>query len=439
MAVAVWTSFQQIANSSGTPYSGALVNVYAAGTTTPLSVFSDSALGVAAANPIVCDSSGQHAMRYIATASYKTTVTDASLNPLTNWSKDNIDPGVAVGSGALPIANGGTGATTAGAARTALGVPASATVTAIASDVTTLQSYHTGTSASKTANGTTAQRSGSPADFDVRGNTTIQSLETYLGGTWHKISFAPPVVAAQKLSIANNAGTPNSKIDLTADAVTIVDTNNAAVRLTSVSLTIDCGTVGANGIDAGSLANSTWYHVFVIFNPATGTTAGLMSASATSPTMPSGYTFKGMFGEYITNASAQFHRISHKGRRAQYVVSASVTTALPTIASGTQGTYSATTPTWATPSITTVVPPTAVEIAVTIANAIAAGTPRDMQLAPSSTYSGAGTANPCLTTLRNADSITSVTQQFVLEGTTIAVTCSGTDGAFFCLGWVKNL
>jgi hypothetical protein len=142
MAVAVWTSFQQISNSTTagtTPYAGAKVNVYAAGTTTPLSVFSDKDLLSAAANPIICDSSGQHAMRYIATANYKTSVADSSDNPLSNWSKDNIDPGVAIGSGALPIANGGTSATTAAAARTALGVPSTATVTTIASDVATLQ------------------------------------------------------------------------------------------------------------------------------------------------------------------------------------------------------------------------------------------------------------------------------------------------------------
>lgn len=147
MAVAVWTSFQQIADSTGKPYSGALVNVYAAGTTTPLTVYSDEALSVSVANPIVCDSSGQHAMRYIATASYKTTVTDSAATPLTNWSKDHIDPGVAVGSGALAVASGGTGATTAGGARTNLGAAAESTVTSLAASVAALQSSVTAVTA----------------------------------------------------------------------------------------------------------------------------------------------------------------------------------------------------------------------------------------------------------------------------------------------------
>jgi hypothetical protein len=139
MAVAVWTSFQQIADPNGSPYSGALVNVYAAGTTTPLSLFTDSGLSTGADNPIVCLSDGTHPMRYMATASYKTAVTTSAGAPLTSWSKDNIDPGVAVGSGALPVANGGTGSTTAGGARTNLGAAAESTVTALASDVSALQ------------------------------------------------------------------------------------------------------------------------------------------------------------------------------------------------------------------------------------------------------------------------------------------------------------
>lgn len=139
MAVSVWTSYQQICDANGVPYSGALVNVYAAGTTTPLSLYSDSALSTGADNPIVCLSDGTHPMRYMATASYKTAVTTSAGAPLSSWSKDNIDPGVAVGSGALPVANGGTGSTTAGGARTNLGAAAESTVTSLALDVTAVQ------------------------------------------------------------------------------------------------------------------------------------------------------------------------------------------------------------------------------------------------------------------------------------------------------------
>lgn len=70
------------------------------------------------------------------------------------------------------------------------------------------------------------------------------------------------------------------------------------------SSTIDCATTGAGGLDAGSLANNTWYHVFAI-GKTDLTTSALASTSASSPTMPSGYTLKRRIGSFRTNGSAQ--------------------------------------------------------------------------------------------------------------------------------------
>lgn len=140
MAATVITSFDQICDANGDPVSGAKINVYAATTTTPLSLFSDPGLSVGTANPIVCDSAGRSnpGMVYLSPVSYKIVVTTSAGGAL--YTRDNIDPGVPFSSGALAIASGGTGATTAGQARTNLDVPSNATVTAIASDVATLQS-----------------------------------------------------------------------------------------------------------------------------------------------------------------------------------------------------------------------------------------------------------------------------------------------------------
>lgn len=441
MTAAVWTSFEQISNSSGVPYSGAKVNVYAAGTVTPLSLFSDETLSTPAANPIVCDSSGQHAMTYFSSANYKTSVTDSANVPLTNWSKDHIDPGVAVGTGALPVANGGTGATSAGSARTNLGAASDASVTTIASNVTTLQGYHAGTSALPIAAGTTAQRPGSPADYNLRGNTTTGSPEIYLGGSWLNVSLAPPVLQFQKLLIFNNAGTPNSKVDLTADAVTVVNAGNVAIRLNSVSLTIDCTTTGANGLDAGALANATWYYVYVIFNPTTGTTAGLMSASATSPTMPSGYTFKGRFGAFITNGSANFLRILQKGRRAQYVVTAASTTpnAVPVFAiSSSSGSPSSGGSALAIGGYV----PTAVA-SIIFGSLYVTGNSSVAILAPNGGYGGTGTTTnppPIWLTAPGANFVSTTAGQpfsMMLESTNVFFACTG--GGLYVSGWEDNI
>ena len=105
------------------------------------------------------------------------------------------------------------------------------------------------------------------------------------------------------LTLSRNAGTPNTKIDVAAGQATD-DTNVASMTLAATA-TIDTGTVGANGLDAGVLALSSWYHAYVIAK-LDGTTAGLLSTSATSPTMPSGYVFKRRIGSVKTNASTQF-------------------------------------------------------------------------------------------------------------------------------------
>jgi len=100
---------------------------------------------------------------------------------------------------------------------------------------------------------------------------------------------------------SNNSGAPNTKIDVAA-GMCADSTNAALIRVTAG--TIDCGTVGANGLDAGALANSTWYHIFAIMKADT-TQALLASTSASAPTLPSGYTYFRRLGSVRTNGSAQ--------------------------------------------------------------------------------------------------------------------------------------
>jgi hypothetical protein len=57
------------------------------------------------------------------------------------------------------------------------------------------------------------------------------------------------------------------------------------------------------GLDTGTVGANTVYYVFVIHNPSTGVTDGLISTSRTSPTMPSGYTKKRLLGFIRTDVS----------------------------------------------------------------------------------------------------------------------------------------
>ncbi len=194
MATEIITSFQQVCDANGDPMSGAKVYVYDVGTTTLKSVWSDTALSAAAANPIVCDSAGRHDMRYIATGSYKIVVKTSA--DITVYTRDNIDGRVPVGSGALAIANGGTSATTAGAALTALGGATAAELADVAADVAALSGTLASSEKTHIATGTTAQRPASPIEGDIRRNTTTTEWEFYNGSTWQNV-FTESDIATQ--------------------------------------------------------------------------------------------------------------------------------------------------------------------------------------------------------------------------------------------------
>jgi hypothetical protein len=76
-------------------------------------------------------------------------------------------------------------------------------------------------------------------------------------------------------------------------------TLSASTKVIQSSGSWTAGT-GNNGLDTGAIANSTWYHVFVICK-ADGTSPDILfSTSATAPTMPTGYTLKRRIGALRT-------------------------------------------------------------------------------------------------------------------------------------------
>lgn len=168
-------------------------------------------------------------------------------------------------------------------------------------------------------------------------------------------SFKNLVISASGIS---------SNISLTADEATLEDTTGAQYTFRAINLTIASSGSGANGLDTGALAGTTWYSVWVIFNPTTQTVAGLTSLSTTAPTMPSGYTAKARLGWIRTDGTANKFPLSFKqqGRQWEYVVTAATNvTTYPAMASGNAavGTYNNSTYTPATLSVAGFVAPTA--------------------------------------------------------------------------------
>lgn len=81
---------QRALDANGAPVSGAKLSTFAAGTTTPVTTFSDLALTTAHASPVVADSSGVFPTIYVPTGSYKVTMTTPDNAALPGSPQDNI-------------------------------------------------------------------------------------------------------------------------------------------------------------------------------------------------------------------------------------------------------------------------------------------------------------------------------------------------------------
>jgi hypothetical protein len=60
--------------------------------------------------------------------------------------------------------------------------------------------------------------------------------------------------------------------------------------------------VTSGGLDVGTATGSTWYHVFLIYNPVGGISDILFSLSPTAPTLPVNFTKKRRIGSILTTS-----------------------------------------------------------------------------------------------------------------------------------------
>lgn len=157
----------------------------------------------------------------------------------------------------------------------------------------------------------------------------------------------------------------SATITATADEVLTTNGSGAYHKASSVSLSISGASAGANGLDTGTIAASTWYYVFVIWNSGTNTTAGLISLSATAPTLPAGYAYFARIGAILTDGTANKYplAITQKGNSVDYkVVVGSNTTTFPLLGAGVSGDPSI--PTYVAVAVSGGAPPTAGKIGI---------------------------------------------------------------------------
>lgn len=114
-----------------------------------------------------------------------------------------------------------------------------------------------------------------------------------------------PSLYMNGLGISNNVTTPNTKLDIASG--TCRDSTNVYDMTLLSSITINAADTGVNGIDTGTFAASKVYAVHLISDPVSGNaTAGMISLSATAPTMPTGYSAFRVIGYIVSDGSTHF-------------------------------------------------------------------------------------------------------------------------------------
>ncbi len=240
-------------------------------------------------------------------------------------------------------------------------------------------------------------------------------------------AIAQPVQATFKNLVITVNG--NTTVTPTADAVVVQNSGGGTFRITTFAPgACSTATTGANALDAGSVATSTWYAMYAIYNTNTSTAASLLSASFTSPTLPSGYTYSALIGAFLTDGSSNLLRIIQKGRRANYVVGTNPAQTVIITSVTATGTYSATSPTLAALSVSSVIPPIATSISLSVVQNWKGGGSGSIEVAPNTAWGGSNNGpngtNGNVWPLWNAALGTSSVVSILLEGTTIGAAWS---------------
>lgn len=258
MAVLSPSPKAQFLDASGNPLVGGKVYTYAAGTTTPLTTYTTSAGTVANTNPVILDSRGEANIWYSNGTSYKVVLTDSA--DATIWTVDNIVTigslafqnanavnitGGTIGSGVtfngnttgtasnvtgvVAVVNGGTGSTTAAAARTALGAAKSGAnddITALDQDVVLVA---TGTVGADSIGYRGAPQNAQTAAYQLALTDNGKHISITTGGITIPANSAAAFPIGATVVIYNNSGSSQS-IAITTDTLRQAGTTNTGTR-----------------------------------------------------------------------------------------------------------------------------------------------------------------------------------------------------------------
>ena len=139
------------------------------------------------------------------------------------------------------------------------------------------------------------------------GTLDIYAINLYQYQREYTVGYSPGHLDGFELSFNTT-----STVDIAAGDTR--DSTDAADISASTSNTIDITASGANGLDTGAEANSTWYYVYAIKKDSDSSVDGLLSTSASSPTMPGGYTYFRRVGAVYNNSSGNIEDFTQHGQ-----------------------------------------------------------------------------------------------------------------------------
>lgn len=456
-------------STTGQPLAGGQLFTYAGGTTTPLASYTDSGGGTPNANPVVLDSTGS-APVFLNNVPYKLVLKDS--NGVTQWVEDNVFAPPFVSAAMAPV----VGAATTAAALAALGGVTAAVVASMISAA--INNYLTDTGAADayvvaltppitsyvngltlkikitggantltdptlTAGGgakTIYNNQGGPlAAGDIKDGVYTFIYDTTLVGwyidqlVYSQLGIVQPRSGFAGLELSWRS---TSTVLATAKTLTMLSASGQAMNFANYNQTLNTALAGAGGLDTGSMANSTWYYVWAIYNPATATQSIICSTSSTTPTLPSGYTFVALIGAFVTDGSANIIGFVQYGEDWQYLVGSNLG-ALPLMASGSAGSVSV--PTWAAVALGNFLPLPG-GLSSRVRGSMSSNTNDIIIVAPNNSYGAVGSTSnpPPLAGTATAGGF-AIPFDFLVETSNIYWANNGTDDYLRCTGFRLNI
>lgn len=350
----------QFFTSGGLPLNGGFLNTYAAGTSTPLATYTTPAGNIANSVNIQLNSDGRppNEIWFTQGQSYKFTLTDSLLNLIATYDNlagindptANITSSEWIATGFIPSYISATqfsvpnnqllsfaigrrvqvtvSAGTLYGTVTASSFAASITTVTLRMDSGTLDSGLSVVNIGIINSLNTSFPILTDAEFRVSGSTDQTkllafeldtNLATGVTRTWtaqdKNITPAGLQDTGSALWGCTMSTAGSSTTMSIASGVAVDTTKTIGMALSAISKTTSIWAVGTGngGLDAGSMANNTWFHFYVIRRPDTGVVDVTFSTNATTPVLPANYTQYRRIGSGLTNGSGQWTKFTQDG------------------------------------------------------------------------------------------------------------------------------